>query len=143
MSKVANADIVPNKITITAGGEAALDLILQVYLALLVLYPHSFQSICEPGDAIAVIKPFYFGFGHIARQRHLDLIQIDVIFTAILFPDPNREQDWNQFDAVDGCVALIFSNPDVPTGRCFSRYGITVCENSKLMPCVDPIWRRW
>lgn len=103
-----------------------------------------FSALCDPGDAILLIEPFYANYKSIAQVQSIEIVPVTT--TA---DNHFRIPSLDAFEAVhdDRIRAVLLSSPSNPTGRVYTREELQTivdyCKKHDLFLIADEVYREF
>lgn len=87
------------------------------------------QALCDPGDAIMLIEPFYTNYGMIAQMQDVETVAIT---TSV--HDNYSLPSLETFESLysDNLRAILFANPGNPTGRVYTEEELQIIVDFAL-----------
>ncbi|MDD7592865.1 MAG: pyridoxal phosphate-dependent aminotransferase [Peptoniphilaceae bacterium] len=87
------------------------------------------QTLCDPGDAIMLIEPFYTNYGMIAQMQDVETVAIT---TSV--HDNYSLPSLETFESLysDNLRAILFANPGNPTGRVYTEEELQIIVDFAL-----------
>lgn len=128
--KSVGIDISYDQVIITQGGSEALQFAI--------------NAVCNPGDEVIVMEPFYTNYNTFAYQSKIKLVPIPTtIETGFAIPP---------MEAFEKCIgprtkAILFNNPNNPTGTVYERKRIEqlgeIVKKHQLFLISDEVYREF
>lgn len=120
----------PDEILVTVAGSEAIDIII--------------QAVCDPGDNILVIEPYYTNYYSFAFRNNVELKGIHTdIRTGFSVPSIDEFED----ALTDRTRAILICNPNNPTGTLYPEKDLLsigkFCKRHNLFLISDEVYREF